>query len=142
MKDKIFLDTNILIYQFSSDEFKKNIAIGILEESFKSSNYVISYQVIQEFSNIAINKNKPYFSHSELKHYIEDILIPLCKFYPSPNFYLESLNLKSKYNFSYYDTLIIKAALEMNCKYLYSEDFQHNQKISSLKIINPFLMTR
>ena len=142
MKDKIFLDTNILIYQFSSDEFKKKIAISILEDFFKSGNYVISYQVIQEFSNIALGKKKSYFSPSELKNYINDILIPLCKFFPSPEFYLESLNLKNKYKFSYYDSLIISAALEMKCKFLYSEDFQHNQKIGSLRVLNPFLISK
>ncbi len=74
-----------------------------------------------------------------IKKILEDIIIPLCKFYPSPKFYLDCLNLKSKYNFSYYDTLIISTALEMKCKFIYSEDFLHNKKISSLKIINPFL---
>ena len=138
MKDKIFLDTNIILYQFGEDKKKKKIAINILSDAIKSSNYVISYQVIQEFSNVALNKNKEYFSVSELKTYLNDILIPLCKHYPSPDFYLSSLILKNKYKYSYYDTLIINAALELKCNFLYTEDLQENQKLDKLRVINPF----
>lgn len=138
MKDKVFLDTNIILYQFSNDLFKKNRAIDILDEATKSSQYTISYQVIQEFSNVALNKNKGYFSTNELKIYIKDILLPLCKFYPGPNFYIDSLKLKEKYRYGYYDTLIIAAALDLKCTKLFSEDLQANQKIESLEIINPF----
>ncbi|MCC5816592.1 MAG: PIN domain-containing protein [Leptospira sp.] len=101
MKDKIFLDTNIILYQFSEDKKKKKIAIDIVAEAVKTSNYVISYQVIQEFSNVALNKNKEYFSINELKSYLNDILFPLCKYYPSPDFYLKSLVLKNKFKYSY-----------------------------------------
>ncbi|TGM46370.1 PIN domain-containing protein [Leptospira vanthielii] len=138
MKDKVFLDTNIILYQFSNDTSKKNRAIDILDEATKSSKYTISYQVIQEFSNVALNKNKGYFSTNELKTYIKDILMPLCKFYPGPSFYIDSLKLKEKYRYAYYDTLIIAAALDLKCTKLFSEDLQGNQKIESLEIINPF----
>jgi len=138
MKDTIFLDTNIILYQFSNESFKKNKAIDILEEATKSSQYTISYQVIQEFSNVALKKNKEYFSIKELKAYIKDILMPMCKFFPDPSFYIDSLSIKEKYNFSYYDTLIIKAAIGLKCSKLFSEDFQANQKIESLEVVNPF----
>ncbi|TGK87886.1 hypothetical protein EHQ24_01345 [Leptospira noumeaensis] len=101
MKDKIFLDTNIILYQFSSDTQKKNKA-------------------------------------KELRTYIEVILIPLCKFFPDPSFYIDSLNIKEKYKISYYDSLIINAALKLKCSKLYSEYLQANQKIENLEIINPF----
>ncbi len=138
MKDKIFLDTNIILYQFSSDIQKKNMSVDILDKAMQSSSYTISYQVIQEFSNVALNKIKGYFSINELKTYIKDILVPLCKFYPDPNFYLNSLKIKEKYKFSYYDSLIINAALELKCSKLFSEDLKANQKIEKLEIINPY----
>ena len=47
--------------------------------------------------------------------------------------------IRSKYKYSYYDSLIIATALESKCKILYSEDMHHGQIIeNSLKIINPF----
>jgi predicted nucleic acid-binding protein len=46
--------------------------------------------------------------------------------------------VKERYRFSFYDSLIIAAALEAGCNTLYSEDLQHNQKVEWLTIINPF----
>lgn len=138
MKDKIFLDTNIILYQFGEDKIKKEKAINILSDAVNSDNYVISYQVIQEFSNVALKTNKNYFSIPELNKYLNDILLPLCKYYPSPDFFKSSLILKKKYKYSYYDTLILNAAIELKCNIIYTEDLQVNQKVSNLKIINPF----
>lgn len=57
MKDKVFLDTNLFIYNFDTEnktkhEKSKEIVLTALAEN----NYVISYQVIQEFSNVALKK--------------------------------------------------------------------------------------
>jgi len=49
------------------------------------------------------------------------------------------LDIKGRYRFSFYDSLIIAAALEANCQTLYSEDMQHGQIIETLTIQNPFL---
>lgn len=53
---------------------------------------------------------------------------------------LKACRIADKDKFSYYDSLIIVAALECNCKILYTEDLQHNQIIeNSLTVINPLL---
>jgi predicted nucleic acid-binding protein len=50
--------------------------------------------------------------------------------------------IREKYQYSYYDCMVIASALESNCKILYSEDLQHNQLINKkLRIINPFIET-
>lgn len=74
----------------------------------------------------------------ELKSYLQDILIPLCKFYPSADFYLEGLRIKNKYKYGFYDSLIIAAALRLGCSQIYSEDLHTDQKLEGLQIINPF----
>jgi len=52
----------------------------------------------------------------------------------------EALKIKSKYGFSYYDCMIISAALQIGCTILFTEDMQHEQLIeSTLTIINPLL---
>jgi predicted nucleic acid-binding protein len=44
-----------------------------------------------------------------------------------------------KYQYSFYDSLIIAASLFCNCKILYSEDMQDGQEIeNTLTIVNPF----
>jgi len=48
-------------------------------------------------------------------------------------------HIRIKYQFSYWDSLIVASALGMNCSVLYTEDLQHNQIIEEkLKIVNPF----
>ena len=50
------------------------------------------------------------------------------------------MKIAEKYRYSYYDSVIIAAALESSCTLLYSEDMQHQQIIEGkLQIINPFL---
>jgi predicted nucleic acid-binding protein len=51
-----------------------------------------------------------------------------------------ALSIKEKYGFSYFDCLVIASALEMKCKFLYTEDLQDNQIIENTLIVkNPFL---
>ncbi len=53
--------------------------------------------------------------------------------------FIQASNLRRKYNFSYYDSIIVATALENECNILYSEDMQPNQIIDDkLTIINPF----
>jgi len=48
-------------------------------------------------------------------------------------------DIAKRYSYSYYDSLIISAALEANCDTLYSEDMQNGQIIEKvLRIVNPF----
>ncbi|MEP7268320.1 MAG: VapC toxin family PIN domain ribonuclease, partial [Saprospiraceae bacterium] len=49
------------------------------------------------------------------------------------------IKIKSKFNYSFYDSLIIAAAISLHCNILYSEDMHHSQKIQGLTIINPFI---
>jgi len=50
-----------------------------------------------------------------------------------------AIEFAERYNYSYYDSLILASGLEGGCSVLYSEDFQHGQVIDGLTIINPFL---
>lgn len=55
MSDKIFIDSNILIYSIdSNDSVKQNIAKNIITEL--SNNAIISTQVLQEFYNVVTHK--------------------------------------------------------------------------------------
>ena len=47
--------------------------------------------------------------------------------------------LRERYAFSYWDSLIVAAALDAGCDMLFSEDMQHGQNIDGrLMITNPF----
>ena len=64
---------------------------------------------------------------------------PLWQVNPTVALYRSAVSLQSRYRFSFYDSLIVAAALEAGCTRLYSEDLQHDQQIQQLTILNPFL---
>lgn len=139
MKGKIFIDTNVFIYLFSTKDFeKKEISSNIIKVAFNSDRFQISYQVIQEFSNVMLTKGTPPMKYQDVSSFIDKILSPMCFFFPNIEFYKNALKFREKYKFSYYDSLIALAAIELDCEYLLSEDFNDGVKIGKLKVINPF----
>jgi predicted nucleic acid-binding protein len=137
MSDKVFLDTNVLLYAYSEDELtKQEVALKLLE-MHESYSY-ISTQVINELSNILLKKFK--LSTGEVENAlleIDDVTIVLSFDLKTQ---IKALKLKNRYRFQYYDALIVATALENNCTILYSEDMQHQQLIENrLTIINPFV---
>lgn len=130
--NNIFLDTNVLIYVLSDDEPKREVAISLIK-----NNPHISIQVLNEFCNVC--KKKMGFSYPEIQNIILQLLpqIQLVQLHKST--ILKALDIGDSYKYSYYDSLILASAIEANCNIVYSEDFQHNQKINnSLLVLNPF----
>ncbi len=135
MSDKIFFDTNVILYSYSLISDHKN---AVAKELIRNSNSVISTQVLQEMCNVLIKK----FKLDEIS--IFKTLVEL-----NINFEIKINNVQTinkalqihfKYQSSYYDSLIIASALQNECSVLYSEDLHHNQKIeNTLTIINPFI---
>jgi len=48
------------------------------------------------------------------------------------------MRIAGRYRLSWYDCLIVAAALQSQCSVLYSEDLQNGQEIDNLRIDNPF----
>lgn len=138
MKGKFFIDTNIVVYAFSLDLEQKMIAKQLIKDAHKKGG-CLSFQVIQEFLNTSTKKFKIPLKKEDTQKYLSEILFPICEVFPSEKLYYNSLDIHEQFKYSFYDSLIISAALESNCKFLYSEDMQHNQKIYDLIIVNPFL---
>ena len=139
MKDKFFLDTNILIYSFdASQPQKQKIARNLIKVGLDQGIGSISYQVIQEFLNVATRKFAIPLSYQDSRIFLSTVLEPLCEVYASIDLFHRTLELAEQWKYSFYDTLIIAAALQNNCSLLYSEDLQDGQNIHELKIINPF----
>ncbi len=69
---------------------------------------------------------------------LEDVLVPLWSVNPTVRLYRRGLDIMRRYGFSFYDSLIVAAALEAKCRILYSEDLQDGQIIEKLMIVNPF----
>lgn len=136
MKGKFFLDTNIFVYSFH-DAPKKEIALELIRQAHLR-NGCISTQVIQEFLNVALKKFEKPAKYDDLLVYLKKILFPICEAFPSERLYADALDISERWKYSFHDSLIIASALESKCDILYSEDFQSEQRIRELTIVNPF----
>lgn len=113
MKDRFFIDTNILVYTFDNRSVeKRDIARKIIQDALTTGNGIISFQVLQEFLNVALKKFAKPLSSSDAKTYCENVCIPLCEIFPGSRFYLQGLDLRARTGFSFYDSLILQAAID------------------------------
>lgn len=132
------LDTNVIIYLLDgSDPAKFRRAEQLVQTGLSKRSCCISQQVIQETLNVATQKLK--FVPEDAERLLNKTLLPLFQMIPVARLYQRGLRIQSRYQYSFYDSLIIAAALEAGCKILYSEDLQNGQRIEQLTILNPFL---
>lgn len=137
MSDRIFLDTNILVYLYSTDEPLKRQHIEFLLTKIDLHDVFISTQVINEFINVLHKKRKVPIP--TLIKTIEDLLQLFNVIHVTESTIKNALKIVNNYHFSYFDSLMLASALEADCIYIFSEDM-HDQQIieKSLAIINPF----
>ncbi len=141
MIDKVFLDTNILVYLFDKSEKEKQTKVKkLVANHLPHTRMFVSIQVINEFINVTGKKITAPISpvqQKEIIEFIDDIFIitPLVL-----NTTLSALEISQKYKLSFWDSLIISSALENKCSILYSEDMQNGFNIfNKIRIVNPFL---
>lgn len=140
MRDNYFIDTNIFVYSFDFSENKKREkAKEIIRHALSSGYGFISMQVVQEFYNVAMKKFKVPLEIVAAKEYLEKVFMQLNVVYPGSDFIATGLDISATTRYSFYDSLIISAALKSSCSVLLTEDMQHGQNIQNLRIENPFL---
>ncbi len=133
-----FLDSNILVYLFDDvDSYKQQKAESLLQSAIEHGDACISFQVVQETINVITKKLGA--SAEDMHKLLDGVLVHLWKVNPSYDLYHASLNIQARYKYSFYDSLIVAAAMEAGCKTLYSEDLQHGQQIENMMICNPFI---
>lgn len=139
MSVESFIDTNVLIYQLEAQDLRKQrIAEGIVSSAIATGNACISFQVIQECLNTVLRKAEIKLDPDGARAYLDNVLAPLCQVLASVGLYQRALELQVRWRFSFYDSLIVAAALEAGCKRLLSEDLQHGQRVETLVVENPF----
>jgi predicted nucleic acid-binding protein len=134
-----FFDSNVLVYAFDTRDQRRNaIADALLVQAQREHSAIISYQVVQETLNVLTRKLTPRLTAAEARDILLDVLAPLWRIHPSSALYSRALSIQERYGYSFYDSLVIAAALEGGCARLLSEDLQHGQQIEGLTIKNPF----
>lgn len=134
MNGNRFIDTNILVYCYTVDEpIKQQKALDIVN----NQDTFISTQVLTEFSNTLKKKFK--LDWQKIMNIISEVNTNFNVFLNKPSTIEQACQIADKYQYSFYDSLIISAALSCNCKTLYSEDMQDGQVIENrITIVNPF----
>ena len=140
MSDRFFLDTNIFVYSFDqSAAAKARKATQLIREALTTQKGVISYQVVQEFFNVALRRFTQPMKVADAEHYLSTVFRPLLGVHSSQALYAEALHLHAQSGLSWYDSLIVSAAIQARCDLLFTEDLQHGQRFGSLQVRNPFL---
>jgi predicted nucleic acid-binding protein len=138
MPDRIFLDTNILLYAKVDDGSDKHTKChNLLAVILVGSEIVVSVQALNEYYVNALKKNiTPAEIQNTVRQFISDFeIVPLTK-----ELVIETHRICNRYRFSYWDSNIVAAALKAKCKILYTEDLQDGQVIDNmLTVMNPML---
>lgn len=140
MNGRYFLDTNVFVYSVDArSPAKAKIAQKLIREAIATRAGVVSYQVVQEFFNVALRRFEQPMGIEEAQQYLSTVFRPILAVQSSAALFAEALLLRQRSRISWYDGLILAAALESKCRVLYSEDLQHGQRFGVLTIQNPFL---
>jgi predicted nucleic acid-binding protein len=134
-----FIDSNVFVYLFDeTDEFKRDTAERIVDSALRTHSASVSYQVVQETLNVLTRKLATPMTAEGARSFMDEVLAPLWRVSPSPALYHRALDLRARYRYGFYDSLVVASALGAGCDRLYSEDLQDGQRIEGLVIKNPF----
>ena len=131
-----FIDTNVVVYASDPSDSRKNeLAVEILADAFDNDQYVISSQVLNEFVNTALSKLKK--SDEEVVGHLRQLktmrVVPV-----SAEWLERAVEIRSRYDLQFYDSLLLAAAEALGCDEFLSEDLNDGQMYGSVKAVNPF----
>lgn len=138
MSDNAFVDSNIWLYAFflrTGEEPLHERAKALIDMPVR---HVISDQVIAEVSSNLLRKAN--MAEEALVEIVTSFYSRCRVVSPSHETHLKASRLRTRYQFSYWDSLIVASALEAGCSILYSEDMQDSQIVDgTLSIRNPLV---
>lgn len=137
MSDKVFIDTNILLYAHDQDAGEKQrVAQRILRDLWQKKTGVLSLQVLNEFYVNAVRKLTHPLPRSEARQVVEDYL---CWCVPvGPEDLATAFAVEDSARVSFLDALILAAAKKSGAVRVLSEDLNHGQNLFGVRIENPF----
>jgi predicted nucleic acid-binding protein len=139
MNDKVFVDSNILIYAYDIDETRKHtIAANIVRELWDTEKGIISTQVLQEFYVTVTQKIPSPLSPTTARGIIRTYGVWHVEINDLETVLFAS-ELQERYTISFWDGMIVAAAYRGGANTLLTEDLNHGQLIEGMEIRNPFI---
>jgi predicted nucleic acid-binding protein len=138
MNAEAFIDTNVFLYALS-DRPEEQAKAERARELLLNENWGWSVQVAGEFYYIATSPKRQFrLPHSSAMEYVKTWLhFPTASLNPST--VLNALDLRERFQISYWDAAIVAAAHELGCSSIYSEDLSDGQDYGGVTVVNPFL---
>jgi predicted nucleic acid-binding protein len=134
---KAFFDTNVLLYMLGNTDAQKRVtARELFERCVEARRIVLSTQVVQEF--YSAGSRKLALPVRELRITVGKLLaLPLVLV--GADQIRSALEYEERYRLSFWDALIVAAAIAAEAEVLYTEDLNHGQQYGSVTVRNPFL---
>lgn len=136
MAERVFIDTNVLLYADDLDaDDKRDTAQSLIYQSYVDGNGVLSTQVLQEFF---VASTRKLGVPADIARRKVELLGRLDVVTIDPAMILDAIDLHRLHSLSFWDALIVQAAAASGCRRLLTEDMQSGQTIAAVKIENPF----
>jgi len=141
MADRIFVDTNVLVYAWDSTEpEKQKRALAWMTYLWQARTGRLSYQVLAEFYITVTKKLVPGMEPERARRNVR-------LFFPWHPVQIDSRAIETawlvqdRYRLSWWDALIVSSAQGAGCRYLLTEDLRSGEEFLGIKIVNPFLVS-
>ena len=135
---KTFIDTNVLVYAHDTDADTRHAkAKELLAELWDSRNGTLSTQVLQEFYAVVTRKFKPPMPRPQARAIVA-AYGEWCDVATEPRLIVAASRLEEEHTLSFWDSLIVQAAIHTGADRLVSEDLQDGRRFGTLTVENPF----
>jgi len=132
-----FLDTNVLVYAFDEGEReKREVARRLVDEHLIEGDGMLSVQVLWEFYSATRKPAHPL----PIEKAVEAVgyLATFSPIAEDARMVVGAVRRSRELSLSFWDALIVEAALRGGADRILTEDLQHGQRIGDLTIENPF----
>jgi predicted nucleic acid-binding protein len=139
MSDRIFVDTNILVYAHDADAGEKHAAAALaVADLWESRNAIISTQVLQELYVALTRKVASPVTRNTARRLIRNYLAWELVLNDGA-IILHAGEIEENYQLSFWGGLIVAAAYSKNAAIILTEDLNPGQSIEGIRIQNPFM---
>lgn len=135
---KTFVDTNVLVYAHDANAGNRRAAArALLTELWDNRSGSLSTQVLQEFYAVVTRKFKPPMERAKARAIVA-AYGEWCDVATQPQLIVAASRLEEEHTLSFWDSLIVQAAIHAGADRLVSEDLQDGRRFGALTIENPF----
>jgi len=134
-----FVDANVLVYAFDSSAGARQVAAKeLLERLWESGTGCVSVQVLQEFFVTVTRKVSKPLSIDDAADRVREFATWKV-FAPTADDVLAAIGVQQQARISFWDAMIVRAAVELKCDVLWTEDLADGQLLRGVRIRNPFV---